>query len=303
MSRTPALRAAVLVATALAIAALFLFWWYRGILHPHLTGDAAAYWSVRDGVLYEGTWLQEQRGLAVPFVYSPAFAQLIMPLALLPLGAFVAAWLGLLTAATAWVAGPILAAVLVFTYPPLAANNLAAGQIMPLMALALALAPRHPAAWSFLLLTKVTPGIGIAWHAARREWRALAVALGATAGIVVVSALLFGVDHWLAWLGLLTDAAGTPSPYDLPGPRWLHVAVGGAIATLAGWRGWAWLLPFGVMLAMPHGGLGNTPILLAAIPLARQSFGSASGRNSSAASSPSRASTTPITRRESIPSP
>ena len=50
------------------------------------------------------------------------------------------------------------------------------------MAAAIALGFRYPAAWSFLLLTKVTPGIGLVWFAVRREWRPLAIALGFTGG-------------------------------------------------------------------------------------------------------------------------
>ncbi len=46
---------------------------------------------------------------------------------------------------------------------------------------------RYPAAWSLILLTKITPGIGLLWFAVRREWRALAIALGATAAIASVS--------------------------------------------------------------------------------------------------------------------
>ena len=35
--------------------------------------------------------------------------------------------------------------------------------------------------WAFVLLTKVTPGIGLLWFAIRRRWRDLAIALGVTA--------------------------------------------------------------------------------------------------------------------------
>ena len=42
---------------------------------------------------------------------------------------------------------------------------------------------RYPWAWAFIILTKVTPGIGLLWFLTRREWRHLAIALGATLGV------------------------------------------------------------------------------------------------------------------------
>ena len=61
------------------------------------------------------------------------------------------------------------------------------GNIHLLLAAAIVLGFRHPWTWSFVLLTKVTPGVGLAWFAVRREWRALAIALGVTGAIVAVS--------------------------------------------------------------------------------------------------------------------
>ncbi len=46
------------------------------------------------------------------------------------------------------------------------------------MAAAIALGFRYPATWAFVLLAKVTPGIGLLWFLVRREWRNLAIALG-----------------------------------------------------------------------------------------------------------------------------
>ena len=58
------------------------------------------------------------------------------------------------------------------------------GNVHMLLALAIVLGFRWPATWSFVLLTKVTPGIGLLWFAVRREWRSLGIALGATAALV-----------------------------------------------------------------------------------------------------------------------
>jgi hypothetical protein len=78
-----------------------------------------------------------------------------------------------------------------------------AGNIHILTALAIVIGFRWPAAWAFVLLTKVTPGIGLLWFLSRREWKAAAVALLATATLVVVSFML-DPDAWGAWVGVLT---------------------------------------------------------------------------------------------------
>ena len=57
------------------------------------------------------------------------------------------------------------------------------GNIHLWIAAAIALGFRYPWTWGFVLLTKVTPGIGLLWFAVRREWQALGVALGAVAEI------------------------------------------------------------------------------------------------------------------------
>lgn len=111
------------------LAAIAVFFVHRGLLHAHLSAEHLAFWGVRDGVLYEAPWLAERTGGPIPFVYSPAFAQAIAPLAALPLAAFAAAWMGLQLAALVWLAGPVLAGVLVWTFFPLWATNLWAGAI------------------------------------------------------------------------------------------------------------------------------------------------------------------------------
>ena len=55
---------------------------------------------------------------------------------------------------------------------------------------AIVLGMRWPAAWAFILLTKISPGVGLLWFAVRREWRNLAIALGVTSAIAAVSFVL-----------------------------------------------------------------------------------------------------------------
>ena len=61
--------------------------------------------------------------------------------------------------------------------------EIAGGNISLLLAVAIVWGFRWPWTWAFVLLTKITPGVGLLWFALRREWRQLAIALGATAAV------------------------------------------------------------------------------------------------------------------------
>jgi hypothetical protein len=62
-----------------------------------------------------------------------------------------------------------------------------------------------------VLLTKVTPGIGLLWFVARREWRNLAIALGATALVVGVS-FAIAPGLWFDWPRSILEVQGRPAP-------------------------------------------------------------------------------------------
>lgn len=256
-------RWAWLLANSVAVYFLIAFWWDKGVINPHLSSDGAAYWGVRDGVLYEVEWP------SVGYVYSPAFAQAIWPLVQLSLPAFMALWVGIQTLAVAWLAGPILAAMLVLWWEPLSLTNLWAGNIYPLMAVALSVSFRWPAAWSFLLLTKITPGVGLVWYTVRREWRQLWIAVGVTAVIVAVSFALWP-SAWSEWIGMLaasSDNPPLPGALQIPLAVRLPVAIG--VMAFAAWRGCRWLVPVGVLLALPQIGWSASALLLACLPLIR----------------------------------
>src|SRR5207247_6135780 len=113
------------------------------------------------------------------------------------------AWTVLLLAALTFLVGPVLLGAAVL----LALPELLGGNITLLIAAALVVGFRWPAAWAFVLLTKVTPGVGLLWFAVRREWRSLGIALGTTAAVVVISAVV-APDAWLQWPGVLAGIAG-----------------------------------------------------------------------------------------------
>lgn len=75
-------------------------------------------------------------------------------------------------------------------------NELIFGNIHLLLAAMTVLGPRYPALWSFGLLTKVTPGIGILWFIARGEWRQVLIVVLTTLALVLGSVIIGGGRLW-----------------------------------------------------------------------------------------------------------
>ncbi|MDP8903762.1 MAG: glycosyltransferase 87 family protein [Chloroflexota bacterium] len=223
--------------------------------------DAHAYWVNRPPVSYGPL-----AGTDDAYLYSPAFAQLLAPVTALPWHAFLALWLAGLLLALRWLTGPLLllpAVVLFFA-------EISYANIHFLLALAMVVGFRHPSAWSLVLLTKITPGIGLVWFAARREWRSLAIAAGASAAIAAFSFVL-APGSWLGWIDLLERSAAVPPPTVLlPGPLWLRLAVAGAIVAWGARTDRPWVVPVAAVVALPHGTIGIA-MLVAVIPLLRGS--------------------------------
>ena len=94
------------------------------------------------------------------------FLQVLQPIRLLPWPAFMAVWAAILMAALVYLTGPrlILLGLAFFGL-----MEIWGGNIEMLVALAIVLGFRWPATWSFVLLTKVTPGLGLLWFLVRRE--------------------------------------------------------------------------------------------------------------------------------------
>ena len=203
------------------------------------------------------------------YVYSPAFLQLIAPLKALPWVAFLGVWTAILLVAVRYLTGPRLFAIGVL----LAAAELAGGNISLLLAVAIVVGFRWPAVWALILLTKVSPGIGLLWFAVRREWRNLGIALGATAAVIAVSAVIMP-GAWLEWLNVLTSIAGrdptwaaVPIPFIVRLPFAVAVVVWGALTDRR------WTVPVACMLALPALWYGGLTMLLAVIILRQPDLG------------------------------
>jgi hypothetical protein len=227
--------------------------------------DAYCYWQAAQDLAHP--YLHSEWNDPIAYVYSPAFLQLVSPLGVLPWQAFMAAWTAILLLAVRFLTGPrLLAAGLVF---PFAAMEVAGGNVSLLLAVAIVIGFRWPAAWSIVLLTKITPGIGLLWFAVRREWRALAVALGATAVIALVSFALTP-DQWRTWIDVVVAnaAAGKSGTWaSVPIPLWIRLPAAVALVVWGARTDRRWTVPVASMLALPALWYGGISMLLAVIPL------------------------------------
>ena len=126
-------------------------------------------------------------------------------------------------------------------------------------------------AWAFVLLTKVSPGAGLLWFALRREWRKLAIALGVTAAIALVTFAIWP-DRWIGWIRLLTAGSPPPvSPYYWS--IWLRLPFAIAFIVLGAWRGWRWPVVVGSTLALPVFYTISPSMLVGVLPYLRSATG------------------------------
>ena len=222
--------------------------------------DARSYYGFDYAHIYAGRSDWNSIGA---YPYSPAFAQAVWPLNLLPWPLFVAAWTLLLIGTVFFMTGPRLLLLGLV----IAAMEIAGGNISLLLAATIVLGFRWPAAWALVLLTKITPGIGLLWFVLRREWRQLAIALGTTAAIVAVSFAL-NPNLWADWFGVLavnTSKGGTWAA--IPIPLMLRMPVAIVLLIWGAPRNQRWVVPIAAMLALPALWYGSLAMVLAVIPL------------------------------------
>jgi hypothetical protein len=222
--------------------------------------DARSYHGFDYADIYAGRTAWNEIGA---YPYSPAFAQAVWPLNLLPWSVFVAAWTALLIWAAYRLTGPRLFWLGLI----LAALEIAGGNISLLLTVAIVEGFRRPWTWSFVLLTKITPGVGLLWFVIRREWRALAIALGTTAAIVAVSFLL-APRAWFDWIELLAANAGKGGTWaSIPVPLIARGPIGVALIAWGALRNQRWTVPVGAMLCLPALWYGSLAMLLGVLPL------------------------------------
>ncbi len=243
------------------LVASFMFWTAATQIHD-IGFDTQAYWGLDWSDLYGGSVTAD--GFDV-YRYSPAFAQLLAPLSLLPFNVFLVLWTSLLAGVLAWMGRSWTLALLAF--PPVT-SELIHGNIHLLMAAMIVLGFRSPWMWSLILLAKVTPGIGLGWFAARREWRGLAVALGATAALVLVSAAL-SPSLWVDWIESLTRTQAATGGNQIPIPLLPRLVVALIVVIWGARTDRLWTVPVAVVLALPTIWVHGLSVLVAIVPIER----------------------------------
>lgn len=218
--------------------------------------DARGFWLAWRGGLYDIPW-----GEYEAYVYSPAFAQLLWPFTLLPWPIFAGLWTAAGIGCLFWMRVPWMIAF------PGVIDDVLRGNIHVFLAASIVLAVRFGPAWAFGILTKVTPGIGLIWHAVRLEWRALAMGFLVT-GVVFAASFALSSELWLEWFGLLAENADTTARIRvIPLPLLLRLAIAAVLIAFAARTDRAWLLPIGIMIALPNVWTSSMALLAASASL------------------------------------
>lgn len=260
-SRVPSAAMQRALRDGLVVAGLLFLVYLFAIVAPKVGTvgfDALSYWIYSIDDPYRIT-----HGTMGSFVYSPVAARLFQLDSLLPWLTFLWLWLAILLGTVIWLGGRRWLWVLAF--PPVALE-LYHGNIHLLIAAAIALGFRYPAAWAFVLLTKVTPGVGLLWFLVRREWRSLGIALGVTGALVAVS-LVFDLRLWQEWIDkeLLVSLRNSPNQPQIDIPLLVRLPVAALIVTAGALTNRKWTVPLAAALALPVLWIAGLSIL-AAIP-------------------------------------
>jgi hypothetical protein len=213
--------------------------------------DAHAYWlTAHQTELYTTA-----PGTLNAYLYSPAFAQVIRPLAELPFSWFAGIVVAVDVACAAWLLAPLgwrWAIPLLMLLP----QEFLLGNIFGMLAVSAVLAiSGRPAGWALGWLTKITSGaLGFVWHGARREWHELVVGMAWTGGISALSFVLWP-GAWIAWFEfLLTHSAG--------GAWVLMRTVAAMVLVMVGARRqWWWCVPVALVISAPMVGAKNLTYL------------------------------------------
>jgi hypothetical protein len=215
--------------------------------------DAYAYWSA-DGY---GQIADTRHA----FLYTPPFLVGLQPLQLLPWEAFRMLWLASQVAALIWLAGPIIAALVLLPgpYSPVYVD-LWYGNIMVFSAAVLVAGFRNRHWWAVLPFGKVTPGIALL----AGGWRPAATAAAIAGGTFVLAPNL-----WFDWADAMLASLAAPPENGLAGALIPRVVISAALVGLFVMRGWRWTVLLAVMLAQPVLWFSSLTIMLAVVRLWR----------------------------------
>ncbi len=245
------------------LATLFLFVVVTNIAHS-VGYDAYAYWSLDFNDLY-GRSIANNYTLG-GFRYTPPIAFLFAPLMFFPWWLFLWLWTSLSLAIITWLSGRWT--IVVLALPPVALE-LYHGNVHLLIAAAIALGFRFPWTWSFVILSKITPGIGVLWFAVRREWRSFFIATGVTAAIVAVT-LVVAPHYWAEFVNSLLSNLNEPQTFSIPPPAFIRIPIAIVLVVWGARTDRPWTVPIAATLALPIIWPHGLTVALAAIPFLRR---------------------------------
>jgi hypothetical protein len=242
--------------------------------------EALCYWTPT----YADPYLHSEWNDPIAYVYSPAFLQLLAPIKWLSWPLFLAAWTVIQLGVLRFLTG----ARWLWLGVVLAAMEIGGGNISLLLAAAIVVGFRWPAAWALVLLTKVTPGIGLLWFAVRREWRNLAIALGATAAVVAVS-FVIAPQAWLDWGDVLvrTATSGRSGTWAaIPIPLLVRLPFAVALVVWGARTDRRWTVLVAALLALPAIWYGSLSMLIGLFAIERMRTEPRAGRRVSVPAAP-----------------
>ena len=179
--------------------------------HSMFGFDAHAYWAVDLSNLY-GNAGGNTSDLDA-FRYTPAAGQAFSVFGVLPWEVFFAGYFAAMIGALVWLTGRTWLVLLAFPPIPL---ELYHGNIHLFMAVAIVVGFRYPMAWAFIVLTKVSPGVGALWFAFRREWRLFGIAVFSTLLIAGISYVI-APDLWRQYVSTMVEQPRLRPRPSLPG--------------------------------------------------------------------------------------
>nr|AGC71602.1 hypothetical protein [uncultured bacterium A1Q1_fos_1053] len=233
--------------------------------------DSHAYWQAIRGEYYSNA-----PGTIDAFLYSPAFAQLLWPLAQLPWPVFNMLWMLAATASLTYLLRPLgwrLSVPALLACTP----EIFSGNVFWIFAMVVAFGLRFPALWAFVFLTKITPAIGPIWFAMRREWTNVSISAVATV-VVVGTSYAIDPEAWFAWIEFLrthlSSTKGQVGGLSLPPVVRIPLAV--ALILWGALRTKYWTIPTAMVLATPVFGIASL-VVFAGLP--RLAVGKASSKS------------------------
>lgn len=235
------------------------------VLNPDAHGlDARGYWAFDPSDPYREA--VGNLNAVTAFRYAPPVALAFMLLQALSWPAFITLWTVVCVLALVYLSGR-WALALAALYP--VAMELSAGNVNLLIGAAVLAGFRWPAAWSFVLLTKITPGVGLFWFVVRREWAALARVAAATAALSVASWVI-APALWPQWIAALRSMIGLePEGLHLPVPLPVRIVAAGALIAWGARTDRRWTVLVGATFALPSIWLASLSPLAGLVGLRR----------------------------------